>query len=559
MVACVSRSAVAGRMLLAALVVLAGVAPAAFADTGLAEPGWAPTPADTIQLQSGQISGKRLASGVRAYLGIPFAMPPVQQLRWREPQPAHAWQGILHADHFAPECIQPLRADDLNQYFGELASREDCLYLNVWAPPQATARSHLPVVVWLHGGGFKVGSANAPSYNGESLAGRGVIYVSIAYRLGVLGLLAHPWLTAESVHHASGNFAFLDQIAALQWIQSNIKQFGGDPHRVTVMGQSAGAMSVSILQASPLAAGLFQHAVGMSGGSIDLITAGKAQPLREAEQAGVKLQQALGVTDVAALRSLPASRILQAQMSLRADYGAVIDCYLLPGAPAQLFSSGRQNDVSLLLGFTRDESFSDMSRAKNLAEYRDYALKLYGDRAPAFMKLYPAADDARARRAALDAGRDSSLGVEMRTWARAQVTTGKAPVYVYMFSRVHPYVPGIQLSGGDPRAIGAYHTGDIPYWLGTLDSMNALRHTRDWTPLDRQLSQQMLDVIVSFAQTGYPGRIGSVEWPRYERRGERVVELGDSIRIIDWPDEDRLDFFALPAPVASYNCPTSWK
>jgi para-nitrobenzyl esterase len=532
---------------LASLALASGVASASPGPAGAVD---SPAESDPIQLQSGQISGERLASGVRVYLGIPFAMPPVGQLRWREPQPVAPWHGVLHADHFGPECIQPSHIDEINQYFGERSSSEDCLYLDVWVPPNATAQSRLPVLVWIHGGGFKVGSASAATYSGEYLARKGVIYVSIAYRLGALGLLAHPWLTAESPHHGSGNFAFLDQIAALRWVQNNIRPLGGDPHRVTVMGQSAGAMSVSILQSSPLAAGLFQHAVGMSGGSIDLVTVGKVRSLREAEREGIRLQQALGVTDLAALRNLAAERVLRAQLTVRADFGAVVDSYLLPGAPAELFSSRRQNDVPLLLGFTRDESFNEISHVGGLREYRDYAHKLYGDRADELLSLYPAGDDAQARRAATDVGRDSTLGVEMRTWAQAQLTHGKEPVYVYMFSHVHPYVPGIRFLDGDPRALGAYHTGDIPYWLGTLGSLNVVRQTRAWTALDQQLSQEMMNVIVTFARTGRPGRIGNLEWPRYSAR-ERILELGDALRVIEWPDSGKLSFFMTMTPPPS--------
>ncbi len=503
-----------------------------------------PIPGDPVTIDSGPIAGKLLPSGVKAYLGVPFAAPPIGPLRWREPQAAPAWHGTLHADRFAPECIQALRAHDINHYFGEEATSEDCLYLNIWTAPDATAGARKPVVVWIYGGGFTIGSASMANYHGESLARKGVVYVSIAYRLGALGFLALPALTSESPHHSSGDAGFLDQIAALQWIHRNIERLGGDPRNVTIVGQSAGSMSVSILQASPLARGLFQHAVGMSGASIGNSAVGGARPLAVAEQDGQRFQQSLGAADLAGLRNLPADRILQAQLALPPHYGPVVDGYLLPASPSELFASGKQNDVSVLIGFTRDEGFSELGRARTLAQYRESARKLYGDKADTLLKLYPAENDEQARRAAVDAGRDATLGLQMRSWARAQTQTGKSPVYVYFFSRVHPYVPGVTFADHDPRTIGAYHSGDVPYWLGTLDALNLFRKTRDWTDLDRQLAETMSNALVAFASSGNPNTAGQNDWPKYRSDREEVRELGSSNRAVPWPDSARLDFFA---------------
>ena len=210
------------------------------------------------------MSGKVLPSGVKAYFGIPYAAAPVGDLRWREPQPVQAWKGVYHADRMAPECIQVLRRHDLNHYFGEEATSEDCLYLNIWSSGDAKAGAKLPVIVWIYGGGFTLGSSGMAMYSGENVAKKGAIFVSFNYRVGALGNLAHPELTAESPHHASGDYGFLDQVAALQWVQRNIDKFGGDPGNVTIVGQSAGAMSVSALEASPLAKGLFQRGFAMS-------------------------------------------------------------------------------------------------------------------------------------------------------------------------------------------------------------------------------------------------------------------------------------------------------
>jgi para-nitrobenzyl esterase len=517
-----------------------------------------PIAGDPIAIDSGQIAGSLLPSGVKAYFGVPFAAAPVQQLRWREPQPVQPWRGVMHTDRFAPECIQALRAHDINHYFGEEATSEDCLYLNVWAPRDVTAGSRKPVVVWIYGGGFTIGSANMANYGGESLARKGVVYVSVAYRVGALGFLAHPALTSESPHHSSGDLGFLDQIAALQWIHRNIERLGGDPANVTIMGQSAGSMSVSILQASPLARGLFQHVVGMSGAAIGNSAIGAARPLAAAEQDGLRLQESLQAADLAAMRNLPADRILQAQLAANLRYGPVVDGFLLPARPADIFAAGKQNDVPTLVGFTRDESFSKLARARTLAEYHEYARELFGDKADALLQLYPAKDDEQVRRAAVDAGRDSSVALQMRTWARAQAATGKSPVYVYLFSRVHPYAPGVTFSDHDPRTVGAYHTGDVPYWLGTLDSLNLFRTTRDWTDLDRGLAETMSNVIVAFASSGNPNRSGSNDWPKYRANREQIREFGDVTRVIPWPDSSRMDFFVInssadniaPAPPA---------
>jgi para-nitrobenzyl esterase len=499
---------------------------------------------DPVAVDSGSLAGTELPSGVRAYLGVPFAAPPVRELRWRPPQPVLPWQGTYHADRTAPECIQALRAHDINHYFGEEATSEDCLYLNIWAPPRRAGAQAVPVVVWIYGGGFTIGSASMANYNGEQLAKQGVVYVALAYRVGALGFLAHPELTAESSQHASGNYGFLDQIAALQWIQRNIASFGGDPQNVTIMGQSAGAASVSILQASPLSRGLFQRAVGMSGGALGA-NMGRARLLSDAEQWGRELQTILKAPSLAALRQLPADRILALQ-GTTGRYGPLVDGWLLPEDPNAIFAAGKQNDVPILIGYTRDEGFDAFNQAMTLADYRAQAQR-WGEHSADLLKLYPAKDDAGARRAALDIARDATLGLQMRTWARAQTSSGKAPAYMYLFSRVHPYAPGVKFSDHDPATIGAYHTGDVPYWLQTLDSLNLFRATRNWTAYDRELATRMSAVIVSFARTGKPSLSG-IDWPVYRSADERMVELGDSIRVIPLPDSSKIDFLAAHPP-----------
>ncbi len=491
--------------------------------------------AQAIGVDGGLIDGKVLDSDVQAYLGVPFAAPPVRELRWREPQPVASWTGVRHADRFAPECLQPLRGRSQNHYFGEEAISEDCLYLNLWAPPSAKAGAKLPVVVWIYGGGFQIGSASMMNYRGEALARKGVIYVSLAYRLGAMGFLAHPELAAESPHGAAGDYGFMDQIAGLKWVQRNITAFGGDLANVTVMGQSAGSMSVSVLMASPLAHGLFAKAIGSSGSllapsGISLLTKDQAQAY------GRKLQALLKASSIETMRDLPPDLIMQQQGQFA---WPSIDGYVLPASPRAIFAAGRQNDASLLLGFTRDEGFSKLGRAADAADYEKLARATYGDQADTFLALYPPVAGAGFRRAAIDAGRDSTVGLMMWDWARMQAATGKAPVYAFLFSRVHPYAPGITFSDHDPATVGAYHAGDVFYWLGTLDSLNAFRVTRDWTLWDRTLSDNMSETIVAFARTGKPSTpIGP--WPRFDVSNPRMIEFGDAVSPIDWPNRDRL-------------------
>jgi para-nitrobenzyl esterase len=499
---------------------------------------------DPVRVESGSLAGTELASGVRAYLGVPFAAPPVRDFRWRPPQPLTSWEGVYHADRTAPECIQTLRAHDINHYFGEEATSEDCLYLNIWAPPHRADASPAPVIVWIYGGGFTIGSASMANYSGERLAAKGVVYVALAYRVGALGFLAHPDLSAESPQRVSGNYGFLDQIAALQWIQRNIQRFGGDPGNVTIMGQSAGSASVSVLQASPLSRGLFHRAVGMSGGALGA-NMGRARPLASAEQWGRELQTILKASSLTALRQLPADRILAAQ-GTTGRYGPLVDGWFLPEDPNAIFAAGKQNDVPLLIGYTRDEGFDAFNQVMTLAEYRAQAQR-YGEHAAELLRMYPASSDAEARRAALDIARDATLGLQMRTWAQAQTSSGKSPAFLYLFSRVHPYAAGVKFSDHDPATIGAYHTGDVPYWLQTLDSLNLFRKTRDWTHYDRELAARMSDAIVSFARTGKP-QLSGIDWPVYRSADERVVELGDSVRVIALPNSSKIDFLATHPP-----------
>ena len=360
-----------------------------------------PIAGDPVTIDSGKVAGK-MDDGVKVYFGIPFAAAPVRELRWREPQPMKPWKGVYNADRKMAECIQVLRPHNINHYFGEEPTSEDCLYLNVWAPATAREGANLPVIVYIYGGGSTIGSSGMAIYGGQGVAKQGAVFVNFNYRVGAMGFMAHPELTKESARHQSGNYAYLDQIAALQWIRRNIAKFGGDPAKVIISGQSAGASSVSLLQASPLAKGLFRGVVAMSGGAWG--NNGEAMPLAQAEQTGLKLQEALKVTSLEEMRHVPADRILALQEEFQVGArggpirvgGANVDGYFLPESPALLFANRKHNDVPALIGFTHDESSNEIRTAKGLEGYKAAAIKTYGAGAAEFLKLYPAANDKEA-------------------------------------------------------------------------------------------------------------------------------------------------------------------
>jgi para-nitrobenzyl esterase len=505
----------------------------------------APAAEAPIALDAGKVSGTVLTSGVHAYFGIPYAAPPTGDNRWRAPQKVTPWRGVYNADHKQSECLQTPRAPTANHYFGPEVASEDCLYLNVWTPASARKGAGLPVVLWLHGGGA-AGSAASPIYDGEALAKKGVIYVSANFRLGLFGLLAHPDLSSESGHHASGNWGILDQRAALQWVKRNIASFGGDPDNVTLMGQSSGAMAINDLQASPLGRGLFARIIGLSGSSFTG-GGGVVASLSSAEAQGIKLQAALNADGIAAMRKLPPDQVLAAARTANLQILPDIDGYLLTDTVEHVFAAGHQIDVALLAGSTANDAGTDvpLRKAATLAEYQALARQTYGDRAGEFLTLFPAANDAQARHQADQVGRNSGYAAGVRHWVTAQSRTGKAPAFFFIVSRVQPFAPGVSFSDFNPQTAGAYHMGDVPYWLGTYDAFNLFRVTRNWTPWDRQLSDDMQNVVVAFAKTGNPST-PDVTFAPYSRANETRVDFGDTIAT-ERLDTRALDFLATAA------------
>ena len=502
-----------------------------------------PIPGDPITIESGKLSGTLLDSGVKAYLGVPFAAPPVRELRWHAPMPVKPWKGIYNADSKITNCYIALRATTLNHYFGEIKSSEDCLYANIWTPPGAKAGDHLPVVVWIHGGGFQEGSINFDIYGGEPLAKKGVIFMGISYRVNIFGNLAHPELTKESGHNASGNYGLMDQVAGLRWIQHNIAALGGDPANVTVVGQSAGAMALDLLESSPMAHGLYAKLVGLSGGYH-----GAASPhldtLAQTEALGLKLQQAMKARDIDQMRTIPADQIAAIAAANKIVFsGPNVDGYVVPATPDQTYAAGKQIDVPMLLASVGNDigSKNVVTDARTLADYQKAANEMYGADAPTFLKLFPAKNDAEAAKQARLVARIMGFGIMGRSWARAENATAKSPVWLTQYNHGHPYPSGVAITDMDVKAAGAYHNSDLPFWYGTLDSLNLYRHTRDWTPYDYKLSNQMQDVLVGFARTGNPVT-AEAKIPRYDPKHEQRLVFGDDGLTVETLNPKQIDF-----------------
>ncbi len=491
-----------------------------------------PIASDPVTTAAGQVAGTRLASGVGAYLGVPYAKPPTRDLRWKPPQPIR-WDGVWNADRKGPECIQVLRPHDINHYFGEEATGEDCLYMNIWAPAGAKPGDKLPVVVFIYGGGGTIGSSGMANYDGENIAKRGAIYVNFNYRVGLLGFLSHPALSAEQGGH-SGNYGYLDQNAALKWIHDNIAAFGGDPGKVALSGQSFGAGSVAAQIFSPLSKGLFRGAMLSSACNYT----GDTASLAVGEQVGLELQKRLGAADLAALRNVPADKILAQQtenqvgtsvQGLRAP--AVIDGYFFTAQKAQVLADHRGSDVPIIASSNGDDidaGRSPLVAAKTMAAFQEAARKLYGDDAEAFLKLYPVKSDGEVAAVAHQAATEAGFLQSSRTCALRQARFNRSATYVDLFTRKHPYAPGVTFADQAPATVGAYHTADVPYWLDTLDQYNSLRPTRDWTDYDRKLTDDMSGALIALAATGSPSTAAMI-WPAWTEKDPKYLRLGDAI------------------------------
>ncbi len=480
---------------------------------------------DIINTKAGLLSGITNAAGdVHIYKGVPFAAPPVGPLRWKAPQPVQPWRDIKQCDRFAASAVQkaPLPFMMWSKEFMAPPTpiSEDCLYLNVWTGAKAATEKR-PVIVWIHGGAFTGGSGSVPLYDGEALAKKGVVFVTVNYRLGIFGFFAHPDLSKESPHRVSGNYALLDQVAALQWVKDNISLFGGDANNITVAGQSAGAFSVNALVASPLAKGLFQKAIAESGG---MFNKHQCPTLQDAEGEGVRIMKAHNASSLAAFRTLPADSLLQGEQMA----GPVVDGYVLPNQVAAIFTEGKQNDVALLTGFNADEGFM-FGKPMTAAAFREDAAKQYGAKQDAFLKAFPAGTDEEAAQSQKELSRDRMFGWQNYTWAALQSNNGKQPVYFYYFSRVPPGEPGY----------GAFHSAEFGYALDNLDKWD-----RPFTAWDKELSNSMSSYWVNFAATGNPNGKGLPQWPLFTTAATKVMQFGNKLEVADMPAKEEIDFLS---------------
>jgi len=510
--------------LLAVLVLLAGVSVLLYSfsfknnDVGLT---------GVINVDGGMITGVKSTTGnIVSFKGVPFAAPPVGQLRWKAPQPVQHWAGVKKCDAFGPSPMQakpvPFGVYTKEFLIPEQPISEDCLYLNVWAKNNVTPKK--PVFVWIYGGGFTSGGAAVPIYDGEAMAKKGIIFVSINYRVGVFGFLAHPSLTKESPDKASGNYALLDQIAALKWIKKNIANFGGDPDNVTIAGQSAGSMSVNCLVASPVANNLFNKAIAESGSMMVSNPMIKSLTLADAEQQGIKLATTVHANTINELRKIPAADL----MKVPGGYSPIVDGYVLPEPVSQIFNEGKENNIPLLTGWNADEGFVFSFKKKEA--FQQEAKEKYGKDAGEFLKYFPANTDEEAAHSQTKLSRDMIFAISGYKWAGLQAQKAKAPVYVYYFQHKLPATP-------DFEKYGAFHTGEVAYAMDNLKFLN-----RPWKPADKILANEMSAYWVNFITNGDPNGKNLPTWPKYNKNMSKVIVFDNIALQRRLPDKEELEF-----------------
>ena len=513
--------------------------------------------ADRVKTADGMVESTAPAKdGVRSFKGIPFAQPPVGDLRWREPQPVKNWPGVRNADKFGPACMQRL-SPNADYWFRGDGMSEDCLYLNLWTPAKSS-REKLPVLVYIFGGGFQNGDGSEPRYDGESMARQGIVAVSLNYRTNVFGFFVHPDLTKESPHHASGNYGLLDQVAALRWVQKNIAAFGGDPKRVTIAGESAGSISVSALMASPLSKGLMAGAICESGAAIASLP---PRPLAESEQNGVKFAAAAGADSLAALRAMPAQQIQEAAAKAQGiRFSTAMDGYFLSKTLTEIALAGEQARVPLLAGSNTEEQGARAVLAGGDPTPETLAAaiaKFYGDKAEPVLKAYAATTTDEVFEAAMHLASARFISFGTWKWTELHMQTSGKPVYRYLYAKVRPPYLGMPGqpppappspaagSAQQPRAPrGAVHSAEIQYAMGNL----GLDKRYTWEPADYDVSKTMQAYFVNFIKTGKPDGPGLAPWPAYRpETGYQRMRIDVTSQAEPEPHRDR--YLALDAVV----------
>ncbi len=494
-------------------------------------PAAAQTPAVSVPVSTtqGQVAGRiSLRSLVLSFKGIPFAQPPVGNLRWRPPQPAPPWQGVRDASEFGASCMQHVHGDTLpwtKEFLVQNQVSEDCLFLNVWTP-RAASEANLPVVVYIHGGGFTEGSGEVPIYDGEGLAATGLVVVTINYRLGALGFLAHPELSAESPQHSSGNYGLLDQLAALAWVKANIRVFGGDPGRVTVWGQSAGAFSVGALLASPGSKGLFQRAMADSALSV----AGLPLPsLAAAEAAGVQFAARRHAGNLKELRALPAAELIPGPQDQVFRFSPIADRFVLPESPNVANAKGTDDDVPVITGYQANDGLLFSTPVHDAAEYKARAEHQYGAMAAEFQRLYPGESPTQQQASLAGSIRDRDR-VAMYLWAQARAHSHHSPVYTYFFDRAVPWPQHPEF--------GAFHSGELPYFFRNLWGLD-----RPWETSDFLLASTTSTYLKAFATSGDPNVPGLPQWSAVVAGSPSTMEIGDKVAPMPLTDPAHLAFW----------------
>lgn len=481
--------------------------------------------------QYGRVQGSISDQGIHIFKGIPFAKPPVGDLRWKSPQAPDSWEGILEANQFGPSPMQapprPFLFWSSEFLIPEVPISEDCLYLNVWTP-RVDEQAKLPVVVYIYGGGFRSGGSACPIYDGENTAREGVVYVSINYRVGLFGFLAHPELTKESPNKTSGNYGIQDMIAGLSWVRDNISKFGGDPNRVTIAGQSAGAFAVNYLTVSPLARNLFHGAIAESGADFRKVGLGRGQLLTAAQNEGITLQEEMGFSGISELRSLPASELLKAT---KGGTWPIVDGYTIPMSVSDMYTMGLQAKVPVLMGWNKEDIL--YVRPQSPEEFHSGLEQRFGSWADQFKAVYLAADSNITLESQKRLSRDETFGTQIYSWAKGHANSSGEKVFVYNFNRGLPAYT-------EESAFGAFHSGEIVYAYNNLHTLD-----RPWGDEDRALSSVMTAYWINFIKFGNPNGSGLPVWPEFSLDTQQVMLLDTVSEVSQFKDQKVYELWEL--------------